>query len=159
MEIKAKKSTMILSVFIVFFGVMGAYREITLGEDVIFPWMIILAIPLELVFVLFLLPTFRLFFSEKGIKRYWKIGIGRYILWEENRYSLQWNNVTSVFSVLPLWLPIKMIGVGGRTNRRYLVFFVGTYTTQKKDAIIYIVNHVKTEVISNDVKKIVKKYN
>ncbi len=159
MEIKVKKPVMFLSIFVIVVAVDAAFSGITLGRDLILSWIIILGIPLELVAILFLMPTLRLYFSEKGLRRYWKIGIGKYILWEDNRFSLQWNNVSKVFSAFPLWVPLRMIGIGGRTNRRYLVFYVGFVTTQTKESILYIATHVKKEVISNDVKKLVKKYN
>ena len=159
MEIKVKRSVVFLSIIGLVIAVMTAYRGITLGRDVLLSWIVILGIPLELVAVLFTMPTLRLYFSEKGLRRYWKIGIGKYTLWEDNRFSLQWNNVSKVYSAFPLWVPIRMIGIGGRTNRRYLVFYVGFITTQKKESILYIATHVKKEVISNDVKKLVKKYN
>ena len=67
---------------------------------------------------------------------------------------LPWQEVNAVVSVLPGWLPLKVIAVsvGGR------VFFLGTFWTSFKVALVLVVGRVGDEVVDEDVARLSARY-
>ena len=106
----------------------------------------------------FILKTKRITFSDEKLSVYWKIGIGRFKIYESNHYQIYWRNVKNIGSILPLWLPIKVIGIAATRNGRTTLHITGYGYTHTKESLIYIADHVKREAIDEDVQRLIKKY-
>jgi hypothetical protein len=121
-------------------------------------WLILIIYPFLLDMFVFSNNTLRINLQSQGLSLYYKIGIGALVLREERNWKLAWNDIKAIYSLNPTWFPIQMIGVYGLQGKKKRQFFIGTFTTQKKESLIYIADHVQEEVIDKEVMRFIKRY-
>lgn len=121
-------------------------------------WLFLIFMPYTIYLSVFVCPTTRIIFSAESVSIYWKIGIGSLIIWEKADWRLPWPEVGNVFSYFPIWLPFKAIGVLGFPDQKRRMFFLGTLTTEKKESLVYVGDHVAPEAIDEDVQRLIEKY-
>lgn len=106
----------------------------------------------------FMAPTMRMTLSNHGISVYWKIGVGPFKIWEQTNYHLRWQDVSKVYSQFPAWLPFHAIGVIGQQGQKPRMFYLGLIMTKKKESLMYLADHLGSEVIEKNVQKLIEKY-
>ncbi len=149
-------------IFSIFFAVGSAFMLVDYFTSDKIPsaydwYILIIGIPLIIGF-LFIIPTKKIFYSDEKLSIYWKIGIGPLKIYESNHYQIYWRNVKNIGSILPLWLPIKVIGIAATRNGRTTLQIIGYGYTHTKESLVYIADHVPPEVIDEDVQRLIEKY-
>ena len=150
-------------IFTIFFGLgfIIAMIDIITSQDgpSYYEWFVFITSgPVILIGSIFIVPTKKIFYSDEKLSGYWKIGIGSLKIYESNNYQIYWRNVKNIGSILPLWLPIKVIGIAATRNGRTTLHITGYGYTHTKESLIYIADHVRPEVIDEDVQRLIKKY-
>lgn len=56
------------------------------------------------------------------------------------------------------WLPYHVFGLIGEQDGSQIKFFFGSFTTHKKEALIYVADHVNQRVIDDEVQELAEKY-
>ncbi|RMG23210.1 MAG: hypothetical protein D6732_24960, partial [Methanobacteriota archaeon] len=97
----------------------------------------------------FVFPTYRVWLTPDGIKATWKIGFGRVAVYRYEHF-IPWKDVRAVTNILNVWLPFHLIWVN--------TIWIGSFMTHKKEALLYIADHVDEKVLDDEVKKLVSKY-
>ncbi len=122
-------------------------------------WIILLGLPFGIYLGFFLVQTLNVGLSDEGTRVTWKVGFGKFKLWEQNDYYLKWHEISSVYSIWPPWFPFHLIGVSGRQGGVIArVFYVGALMTKKKKALVYIAERVAKGVLDDETEALVCKY-
>lgn len=122
-------------------------------HSIIYLFMLITS-PFFVTLFLFIGPTARIKFTDDKIDVYWKIGIGKFNIYEMKKYQIYYDNVTGIISIFPVWFPIHVLMISGNGNSLIL----GTLFTKKKETFTILANQIRPEVIDSESKKILKKY-
>ncbi len=135
-------------------------RAFFLGYELsTYDWYILLvSMPVCIVGFGFILPTKKIIFSEQKISVYWKIAIFKWILYESSHYSMEWKNVKKFYPFIPLWLGFHYIIIYGYRNGHGSPLIIGSQYTKKKESLVYIADHVRSEVIDDNIAKLIRKY-
>ncbi len=121
-------------------------------------WFFLLTgLPLFVVGGFFILPTKKINMDADKLSIYWKIAIGKYIFYESNNYEVFWDKVTSVYSIFPIWIPFKVFVIYGSRKGRSTIQPLYGYTNQKA-AMVFIADHVKSDVVDDELSKLIKNY-
>jgi len=123
----------------------------------LYEWYIFI-ISIIFIFLSFSLPTKRITLTPEKFSGYWKIVIGPIKIYESNHYQFYWKNVNGIYAILPLWLPLKAIGISATRNGRPTLQIFGYGYTKRRESLTYIADHVSPEVIGPSVQKLIKKY-
>ena len=153
---------LIWRIFSISFAICGAFMllDYFTGDKIpsAYDWyVLIIGIPF-IIGCLFIIPSKKISYSDEKLSVYWKIGIGRFKIYESNHYQIYWRNVKNIGSIMPLWLPIKVIGIEATRNGRTTLHITGYGYTHTKESLIYIADHVRPEVIDEDVQRLIEKY-
>lgn len=70
------------------------------------------------------IPTLKVLFNDKGYVVAYGISVGPIRLGKFESMLIPWGNVTLVYSLLPAWVPFRMIGVSGKKNGTAILFFL-----------------------------------
>ena len=117
-------------------------------------WFMLITSPFGMTLFLFIGPTARITFSEDKIDVYWKIGIGRFHIYEMKRYQIYFKDVTGVISIMPVWFPIHPLMISGNGNSLIL----GTILTKTKQTFTILANRINPDVMDSESRRILKKY-
>ncbi len=112
-------------------------------------WLLPICVLFMLPITLFMVPTHRINLDGEGITVTWQIGFGKFALYRYHECT-PWKDVRAVINVLNVWLPFHLIWVN--------TIWIGSFMTHKKDALLYIADHVDEKVLDDEVKKLVRKY-
>jgi len=136
------------------FGVVSEQESYSIND-----WILLLGMPFIIYIGFFLVQTLNVWLSDEGIKVTWKIGFGKFKLWEQNNYYMTWDEISSVYSIWPQWFPFHLIGVSGsQSGMISRIFYVGALMTEKKKALPYIADRVAKGIIDEQVEALVRKY-
>ncbi len=151
----------------VIFGYLFGFGLIIMLSDILFlsdknldfgDWFdVIFGIPF-IFLIFFSLPTKKIIYSEDMVSVYWKIAVGKWMIYESNHYSLEWKNINRIYSIIPLWSGFHHIIIYGYRNGHGSPLMLGSQYTKKKEALIYIADHVRSEVIDDNIAKLIRKY-
>lgn len=121
-------------------------------------WILLVFWPLIALVFFFIIPSLHVIFSEKGISANWKVGFRAIVLLEQKNFHFRWQDVLHVYNLNPKWFPLHMIGIIGQRNGKQHMFFIGSLMTHKKEALLYIADHVGRGIIDQEVRKMIEKY-
>lgn len=110
-----------------------------------------------LVGAIFILPTKKIILTPEKFNGYWKIAIGKYILYESKRYQIYWKDFKSVYLFFSIYFPYKVFAITAIKNGHSTFQPLYGYKDLKK-GLIYIADHVNPDVLDDDVKKLIEKY-
>ena len=103
-------------------------------------------------------PTIKVTFTEEGYRVYWRAALGPLTMKEVKQPLVAWQDVHTMYSYFPPWLPLHMVGVvGGRRGRR-VQFVVGSLMTQKRRAIVYLLDHAPEGAVDQEVRELGERY-
>lgn len=158
MILRVKLVWRIVSVASVIGIVVMLVEKFSSGEFSTRDWITLIIWPFFSLMFLFIAPTSRITFGEQGISVYWKIGVGSFKLWELRDFSFRWDDVLHVYNLNPRWFPLQMIGIIALHGEKQHMFFIGSLMTHKKEALLYIADHVGRGIIDQEVRKMIEKY-
>ena len=110
--------------------------------------------PFIMVLFIFIAPTARITFSDDKIDVYWKIGVGKFHIYEMKKYQIYYNNITGVLSIFPVWFPIPVLMISGNGNSLVL----GTIFTKKTETFTILANKIDPEIMDSESRRILKEY-
>ena len=147
------------AVGLVLFGAINAVDDVLVTHILSLENLVeFLVISVCLILFLFILPSLRVIFSDRGVSVARKIAFGPIKVWEQNNYYLRWQDVAHVYSLFPVWLPFHMIGVMGNQGAKRRMFYLGTFMTKKQESLLYLADQVDGSVLDDEVKKLVQGY-
>jgi hypothetical protein len=95
--------------------------------------------------------------DAEGIASGWYIGVSQYKLWKSNRPRLCWKDATALLQHPPAFLPPTLIAVEGKENGELIGHALPTCTTNWREAIVYMADHVDPSVIDENMEKLIRK--
>ena len=98
---------------------------------------------------LFVFPTFRVKLNETGLTATFQLGYGKLSVYNYHKFTC-WDDIRLVINWLPVWFPIRLYNVNG--------LWMGSQLTRQKAALLYIADHVKSDVLDEEAIRIVAKY-
>ncbi len=99
--------------------------------------------------------TTRITLSEKGIFVSRNMGLG-WIM--PKKYGFYWHEIKSVDSILFAFIPVKIFWIIGTWKGRHHQILLGNLWTKKREALVYILDHVHREVFKKSTYKLDHKY-
>ena len=115
---------------------------------------VLITAPFFMTLFIFIIPTARITFFEDKIDVYWKIGIGRFHIYEMKKYQIYYRNITSIWSIFPVWFPIHLLMISGDGNNLVL----GGLLTKKKETFKFLVDRINPKVMDSGSRRILEKY-
>jgi hypothetical protein len=133
-----------------------AVQDILSGDATLKAWTLLLLSPWGILIMCFIVPTLRIDLSEDGIGSYWYVGFPFKKIWERERF-LGWSDVEGAFMLTPRPF-ISMYGISGGTGRRRETFTIGAFTTDTKQALLFIADHVRPDAIHPSIRDRLAQY-
>jgi hypothetical protein len=115
---------------------------------------VLITAPFFMTLFIFIIPTVRITFFEDKINVYWKIGMGKFHIYEMKKYQIYYKNVNSVWSICPVWFPIPLLMISGDGNNLVL----GGLLTKKKETFKFLADHINPKVMDSSSRRILEKY-
>jgi len=119
---------------------------------------VLLTAPILTFGFVFIVSTTKVILSDKGLLIHIGIGFGPFEIYELKNKRLNWHQVSNIFSVLPTWIPIRLILVHCRDQNKTHSFPLGTFISRSDEALVYLSEHVNSDVIDESVLKLITKY-
>lgn len=99
--------------------------------------------------------TTRITLSEKGIFVSRNMGIGWFL---PKKYGFYWNEIESVESLFFTFIPFKIFWIAGVWKGHNQHILLGNLWKKKRDALVFIADHVHREVFNKSTHKLSQKY-
>lgn len=122
----------------------------TIGFLDLYLWSVALCSLYIIPILIFLIPTFRIHLTEESITTTFKLGYGKLSIYNYHE-SMKWKDIRLVSNgPPPTWFPFHIYTING--------LWMGSFLTKNKAALLYIADHVKPNVMDNEIRVLVEKY-